>query len=69
VSGGASQTGINYSVVIVSTAGNVTLNGGTTDGLGIHNSATSTITANNITLNGTATLAPNWVTHIGAMTI
>jgi hypothetical protein len=65
----ASQTGINYSVVITSTAGNVIFNGGTTDGLGIHNSVTSTITANNITLNGTATLAPNWVTHIGAMTI
>ena len=64
-----SQTGINYSVVITSTAGNVIFNGGTTDGLGIHNSVTSTITANNISLNGTATLAPNWVTHIGAMTI
>jgi hypothetical protein len=69
VSGGGSQTGINYSVVITSTAGNVILNGGTTDGLGIHNSATSLITANNITLNGTATLAPNWVTHVGSMTI
>jgi hypothetical protein len=65
----ASQTGINYSVVITSTAGNVIFNGGTTDGLGIHNSVTSTITANNITLNGTATLAPNWVTHIGSLTI
>jgi hypothetical protein len=56
-------------LLISSTAGNVIFNGGATDGLGIHNSVTSTITANNITLNGTATLAPNWVTYIGSMTI
>ena len=69
VTGGASNTGIDYSVAITSTTGNVILNGSATDGRAVYNSVASTITANNITINGTTTLAPAWALQIGALTI
>jgi mucin-19 len=69
VTSGAGVAGISYSVGITSTAGNVTLNGGATNGLGVYNLTASTITANNITINGTTSLAPNWATYLGTLTI
>jgi mucin-19 len=69
VSSGNGVAGISYSVGITSTAGNVTLNGGATNGLGVYNLTASTITANNITINGLTSLAPNWATYIGTLTI
>jgi mucin-19 len=52
VSSGAS--GINYSVQIDSSAGDVTLRGGTTTSYGIYNSSESLIAGNNISLTGTS---------------
>ena len=69
VTGGTSNTGIDYSVILTSTAGNVILNGGATDGRAVYNSVASIITANNITITGTTTLAPAYVLQIGGFTI
>ncbi|WP_216246992.1 YDG domain-containing protein, partial [Polynucleobacter sp. AP-Capit-er-40B-B4] len=69
VTGGAGNTGIDYSVAITSSGGNVILNGGTTDGRGVYNSLASIITANNITITGTSTLAAVWDVQIGGLTI
>jgi hypothetical protein len=44
VTSGAGVAGISYSVGVTSTAGNVTFNGGATDGLGVYNLTASTIT-------------------------
>ncbi|NBX98713.1 MAG: hypothetical protein EBQ83_00225, partial [Burkholderiaceae bacterium] len=69
MTGAAGQTGIDYSVAVTSTAGNVSLNGGTTTGRGVYNSVASTITANNITILGTSTATAVWDVQLGAMTI
>ncbi|OJI04080.1 YDG domain-containing protein, partial [Polynucleobacter sp. MWH-Adler-W8] len=69
MTGAAGQTGIDYSVAVTSTGGNVSLNGGATTGRGVYNSVASTITANNITILGTSTAVAVWGVQLGAMMI
>jgi len=65
----STSNAIDYSQIVMSTGGNVSLNGGTTTLRGVYNSAASTITANNITILGTSTGNPTWATQVGALTI
>ena len=68
VSNGAQ--GINYSVQIKSTAGDVLLSGSTTSNYGIFNSVESLIYGNNISLTGKSTLVvAGYLAQVGSFTI
>jgi mucin-19 len=64
-----SNRGIDTSVNITSTNGNVFMNGATVATIGVYVVAGNVVTGNNITINGSSTTAPSWVTQIAGMTI